>query len=62
MTDLKLQMQCFALIGKARLKINNWLVKGDRSPGSEKAMRIRLQAIIDDIDLIVGEYTDNPHT
>jgi len=48
--DIKLQMQCFALIGKTRKLINNWMEKGDKSPGSVQAMRIRLERLISEID------------
>lgn len=50
MIDIKLQMQCFALIGKTRKLINNWMEKGDKSPGSVQAMRIRLERLISEID------------
>lgn len=50
MIDLKLQMQCFALIGKTRKILNNWMETGDKSPGSVNAMRIRLERLIEDID------------
>ena len=54
MIDIKLQMQCFALIGKTRKLINNWMENGDKSPGSVNAMRIRLERLISEID----EYID----
>ena len=50
MIDIKLQMQCFALIGKTRKLINTWMEKGDKSPGSVQAMRIRLEKLISEID------------
>lgn len=50
MINIKLQMQCFALLGKTRKAINNWMENGDKSPGSVNAMRVRLEKIIGEID------------
>ena len=58
MIDIKLQMQCFALIGKTRKILNNWIEKGDKSPGSVQAMRIRLERLISDIDDYIDENDD----
>lgn len=50
MIDLKLQIQCFALLGKTRKLINNWMLEGDKSPGAILSMRLRLEQLIKDID------------
>lgn len=50
MIDIKLQMQCFALLGKTRKLINNWMLEGDKSPGAILSMRLRLEQLIKDID------------
>ena len=50
MQDLKLQMQCFALLGRTRKAINLWWETGDKSPGSVQAMRIRLEQMIKEVD------------
>jgi len=50
MIDLKLQMQCFALLGKTRKLINNWMLQGEKSPGAILSMRLRLEQLIKDID------------
>jgi len=50
MIDIKLQMQCFALLGKTRKLINNWMLEGDKSPGAIESMRLRLERMIKDID------------
>lgn len=58
MMDIKLQMQCFALLGKTRRQIQNWMEHGDKSPGSVQAMKIRLERIIQDIDGYLDELND----
>ena len=50
MQDLKLQMQCFALLGRSRKAINQWWETGDKSPGSVNAMKVRLEQMIKEID------------
>lgn len=50
MQDLKLQMQCFALLGRTRKAINHWWETGDKSPGSVNAMKVRLEQMINEID------------
>lgn len=58
MIDIKLQIQCFALLGKTRKQIQNWLTAGDKSPGSVHAMRLRLEQMIKDIDGYIDELDD----
>ena len=50
MIDIKLQIQCFALLGKTRKLINHWMEHGDKSPGSVNAMKVRLEQMIKEID------------
>ena len=50
MIDRKLQMQCFALLGKTRKLIKNWMLTGDKSPGAVQSMRLRLEYLINEID------------
>ena len=59
MIDLKIQMQCFALLGKTRKQIQNWLANGEKSPGAVDAMRIRLERIILDIDVYLDELSED---
>jgi len=58
MMDIKLQMQCFALLGKTRRQIQKWMKEGDKSPGALQAMMIRLEHIIKDIDGYIDELND----
>lgn len=58
MMDMKLQMQCFALLGKTRKQIDTWMREGDKSPGAVDAMKIRLELIIQDIDGYLDELND----
>lgn len=58
MMDMKLQMQCFALLGKTRKQIDTWMREGDKSPGAVDAMKIRLELIIQDIDGYLDELDD----
>ena len=58
MMDIKLQMQCFALLGKTRRQIQKWMKEGDKSPGSLLAMMNRIEQIIQDIDRYVDGLDD----
>ena len=58
MKDVKLQIQCFALLGKTRKQIQNWLLYGDKSPGAIDAMKLRLQQIIQDVDTHLDDLND----
>ena len=58
MKDIRLQMQCFALLGKTRRQINHWMKEGDKSPGALSAMMIRIEQIIQDIDKYIDELND----
>lgn len=58
MNDIRLQMQCFALLGKTRKQIQIWMKEGDKSPGALSAMMIRIEQIIQDIDRYIDELDD----
>lgn len=58
MKDIKLQIQCFALLGKTRKQIQNWMLYGDKSPGAIDAMKLRLQQIIQDVDSYLDDLND----
>lgn len=58
MKDIKLQIQCFALLGKTRKQIQNWMLYGDKSPGAIDAMKLRLQQIIQDVDRYLDDLND----
>ena len=58
MKDIRLQMQCFALLGKTRRQIQKWMKEGDKSPGALSAMMIRIEQIIQDIDRYIDELDD----
>lgn len=59
MIDIRLQMQCFALLGKTRKQLQNWLTVGYKSPGAVDAMKLRLQQIIQDVDRYLDEIDDS---
>lgn len=58
MNDIRLQTQCFALLGKARKQIQIWMKEGDKSPGALAAMQIRIEQIMQDIDWYIDELND----
>lgn len=58
MIDIKMQMQCFALLGKTRKMIQKWMKEGEKSPGALSAMMIRIEQIIQDIDRYIDELND----
>ena len=58
MNDIRLQTQCFALLGKARKQIQKWMKEGDKSPGALQAMMIQIGHIIKDIDGYIDELDD----